>query len=100
MNCDLSILLRVNNSSVTSDKNSLRECHVFYKTLYTAEPINLESQDWLLDQLDTALTADDQHRCEGELTLNEYFDSHSCPQTSRRGVTTYLLNFIAVSGAF
>ena len=69
--------LRVNNSSVTSDKNILRECREFYQTLYTAEQVNLESQDWLLDQLDTALTADDQQRCEGELTLNECFEAVS-----------------------
>ena len=69
--------LHVNNLSVTSDKNILQECRYFYKTLYTVKLVNLESQDWLLDQLDTALTADDQHRCEGELTLNERFEAVS-----------------------
>ena len=69
--------LRVNNFSVTSDKNILQECRDFYKTLYTVKPVDLESQDWLLDQLDTALTADDQHRCEGELTLYECFEAVS-----------------------
>ena len=54
---------RVNNSSVS--------------TLYTAEPVDFENQDWLLNQLDTALTANDQHHREGELMVNECFEAAS-----------------------
>ena len=61
---------RVNNTSVTSDKNILRD-------VYNAEPVDLESQDWLLEQLDHFLTVDDQKLCEGELSLAECFKAAS-----------------------
>ena len=44
--------LRFNLSTVTSHKHILRECRDFYTKLYTAEPIDFASQEWLLNQLD------------------------------------------------
>ena len=52
-------------------KEILAECRAFYKNLYSAEPVNHESQQWLLSQLETALSSEDQTRCEGKLTLDE-----------------------------
>ena len=75
--------LRVNNTSVTSDKNILWKCRDFYENLYTAEPVDLESQDWLLEQLDQFLTGDDQALCEGELTLAKCFEAASQMSTNK-----------------
>ena len=43
---------------------------IFYKSLYTEEPVDETSQDWLLSQLDKILAFKDQANCEGELTLS------------------------------
>ena len=43
----------------------------------------MESQDWLLDQLDQFLTSDGQARCEGELTLSECFEAASQMSTNK-----------------
>ena len=63
--------LRVNDMAVTSNKEILSACRSFYKSLYSEEPVDFESQDWLLDQLDTALSGEDQLKCEGDITLAE-----------------------------
>ena len=46
-------------------------CHTFYSNLYSAEPVDIPSQDWLLANLDRSLTSEDQQKCEGLLTLSE-----------------------------
>ena len=63
--------LRVNDMAVTSNKEILSACRSFYKSLYSEEPVDFESKDWLLDQLDTALSGKDQLKCEGDITLAE-----------------------------
>ena len=64
--------LRVDsNTTVRSNTAILRECHAFYSSLYTEELVDRESQDWLLQQLDSTLSSEDQARCEGELTFSE-----------------------------
>ena len=64
--------LRVdNNTTVTTSRGILQECNTFYKALYTEEPVDIPSQDWLLGQLDSALSSEDQALCEGELTFSE-----------------------------
>ena len=40
--------LRVDNRTATSHKNILTACRDFYANLYTAEPVDLKCQDWLL----------------------------------------------------
>ena len=64
-------LRRADDTIVSSGKEILAECRAFYKNLYSAEPVNHESQQWLLSQLETALSSEDQTRCEGKLTLDE-----------------------------
>ena len=44
--------LCVGNVSLTSTRDILHACHGFYSDLYTAEPMDLPCQDWLLAQLD------------------------------------------------
>ena len=51
--------------------------------LYTAEPVNLKYQDWLLNQLDTTLTSENQEKCEGALTLSECYEALSQMQTNK-----------------
>ena len=67
--------LRVGHISVTSTRDILRECHSFYSDLYSVEPVDLSSQDWLLAQLDRSLTSEDQQKCEGHLTLAECYEA-------------------------
>ena len=66
-------LRRADDTIVSSGKEILAECRAFYKNLYSAEPVNHESQQWLLSQLETALSSEDQTRCEGKLTLDECY---------------------------
>ena len=54
-----------------TSRGILKECNTFYKTLYTEELTDRTSQDWLLEQLDSALSSEDQALCEGELTVLE-----------------------------
>ena len=75
--------LRVGDQTVTSHKNILTACRDFYANLYTAEPVDLKCHDWLLDQLDTALTSEDQEKCEGSLTLAECYEALSQMQTNK-----------------
>ena len=64
--------LRVSDNTITkTSRGILHECHDFYKALYTAEPTDSECQAWLLEQLDSTLTSEEQKLCEGELTLEE-----------------------------
>jgi len=60
-----------NNTTVKTSRGILKECRAFYKTLYTEEPTDHESQDWLFEQLDATLSSEDQALCEGELTVLE-----------------------------
>ena len=59
------------HTTVKTSWSILKECNAFYKTLYTEEPIDHESQEWLLEQLDSTLSSEDQALCEGELTALE-----------------------------
>ena len=55
--------------SVTVQTEILASALDCYKSLYTEEPVDEASQDWLLSQLDKTLAFEDQAKCEGELTL-------------------------------
>ena len=66
-----------------SHKNILTACRDFYVNLYTAEPVDLKCQDWLLNQLDSTLTSEDQEKCEGALTLSECYEALSQMQTNK-----------------
>ena len=66
-----------NNTTVKTSQGILRECNAFYKALYTEEPVGRQSQDWLLEQLDSTLTFKDQKLCKGELTFLECYTALS-----------------------
>ena len=59
------------HTTVTNSWGILKECRAFYRDLYTVELTDRESQDWLLEQLDSTLSSEDQALCEGELTVLE-----------------------------
>ena len=59
------------HTTVKTSRGILKECNTFYKNLYTEEPTDRSSQDWLLERLDSTLTSEDQALCEGELTVEE-----------------------------
>ena len=59
------------HTTVKTSRGILKECNAFYKGLYTEEPTDRTSQDWLLEQLDSTLSSEDQALCEGELTILE-----------------------------
>ena len=64
--------LRVtNHTTEKSCRGILHECRAFYKALYTEEPLDSASQDWLIKQLDSTLTSEDEKLSEGELTHDE-----------------------------
>jgi len=56
---------------VKTSQGILQECNAFYKALYTEELVDRQSQDWLLEQLDSTLTSEDQKLGEGEPTFLE-----------------------------
>ena len=86
--------LRVWDRTVTSHKIILTACRDFYVNLYTAEPGNLKYQDWLLNQLDTTLTSENQEKCEGALTLSECYEALSQMQTNKSpGADGFLVEF-------
>ena len=68
---------------INSHTSVLRECHNFYKSLYSAEFIDQVSQEWLLTQLDSSLTLEDQAQCEGELTVFECHEALSQMQSGK-----------------
>ena len=75
--------LHVGNQTVTSHKNILTASQDFYANLYCAEPVDLKCQDWLLDQLDTTLTSEDQEKCKGILMLSECYEALSQMLTNK-----------------
>ena len=42
-----------------------------YQDLFSEEEVDLEAQDWLLDQLSWSLDEQEQASCEGLLTVEE-----------------------------
>ena len=66
--------LQINATQTVMSTNAfLRECHAFFKNLYTSEPVDLGCQNWLLDQLDSSLSLDDQATCKGSNFLTQIF---------------------------
>ena len=45
--------------------------NVFYQDVFSEEEVDLEAQDWLLNQLSMYLDEQEQASCEGSLTVEE-----------------------------
>ena len=60
---------------MTNDKEILPTALDFYKSLYTKEPVDEVSKDWLLGQLELYLADEERGLCKGELTGVECYDT-------------------------
>ena len=64
--------LKSHSGELLSDSKDIRkEMNDFYKDLYSEEEVDLEAQDWLLDQLSMSFDEQQQASCEGFLTVEE-----------------------------
>ena len=64
--------LKSRSGELLSDSKDIRkEMNDFYQDLYSEEKVDLEAQDWLLDQLSMSLDEQEQASCEGLLTAEE-----------------------------
>ena len=63
--------LKSHSGELLSDSKDIREeMNDFYQDLFSEE-VDLEAQDWLLDQLSMSLDEQEQASCEGLLTVEE-----------------------------
>ena len=68
----------LNSSSgvLLSDSRDIRaEMNNFYQDLFSVEEVDLEAQNWLLDQLSMCLDEQEQDSCEGLLTVDECWEA-------------------------
>ena len=64
--------LKSHSDELLSDSKDIRkEMNNFYQDLFYDEEVDLEAQDWLLDQLSMSLSEQEQAPCEGLLTVQE-----------------------------
>ena len=64
--------LKSHSGELLSDSKDIRkETNDFYQDLFSEEEVDLEVQDWLLDQLSMSFDEQEQASCEGLLTIEE-----------------------------
>ena len=64
--------LKSHSGELLSDSKDIRkEMDDFYQDLFSVEEVDIEAQDWLLDQLSISLDKQEQASCEGLLTAEE-----------------------------
>ena len=64
--------LKSHSGELLSDSKDIRkEMNDFYKDLFSEEEVDLEAQDWLLDQLSMSVDEEEQALWEGLLTIEE-----------------------------
>ena len=87
-----------------SDSRDIRkEMNSFYQDLFTEEEVDMEAQNWLLDQLSMSLNDQEQTSCEGLLTVEECREALNGMNTGKSpgidGLTAeFYLAFWAVIG--
>ena len=69
-------LLTEDGTLVETQDEILKETTNVYKQLYTLEKMDDLTQDYLLNNLKQTLTDKDKDSIEGEITLNEIFNSY------------------------
>ena len=84
-------------------KDIRQEMNLFYKELFSEEDVDLDAQNWLLDQLSMSLDEEEQTSCEGLLTAEECRKALNGMDTGKSpgidGLTTeFYLAFWAVLG--
>ena len=64
--------LKSHSGELLSDSKDIRkEMNDFYQDLLSEDEVDVEAQDWLLDQLSMSLDEQEQASCEGLLTIEE-----------------------------
>ena len=87
-----------------SDSRDIRkEMNNFYQDLFTEEEVDMEAQNWLLDQLSMSLNGEEQTSCERLLTVEEYREALNGMNTGKSpgidGLTAeFYLAFWAIIG--
>ena len=67
-----------------SDSRDIRkEMNSFYQDLFAEEEVDMEAQNWLLDQLSMSLNGQEQTSCEGLLTVEECREALNGMNTGR-----------------
>ena len=62
--------LKSHSGELLSDSKDIRkEMNDFYQDLFSEEEVDLEAQDWLLDQLSMSLDEQEEASCDGLLTV-------------------------------
>ena len=97
----------LNSSSgvLLSDSRDIRaDMNNFYQDFFSEEEVDLEAQDWLLDQLSMCLDEQEQNSCEGLLTVDECREALNGMDTGKSpgidGLTAeFYLAFWAVLGS-
>ena len=56
---------------LSDSRDISKEMNNFYQDLFTEEEVDMEAQNWLLDQLNMSLNDQEQTSCEGLLTVEE-----------------------------
>ena len=97
--------LKSHSGELLSDSKDIRkEMNDFYQDLFSEKEIDLEAQDWLLDQLSMSLDEQEQPSCEGLLTVEECHDALNGMDTEKSpgidGLTTefYIVFWTVLGG--
>ena len=76
--------LKSHSGELLSDSEDIRkEMNDIYQDLVSEEEVDLEAQDWLLDQLSMPLDEQDQASCEGLLTVEECHEALNGKDTGK-----------------
>ena len=64
--------LKSHSGKLLSDSKEIRkEMNDFYQDIFFEEEVDLEAQDWILDQLSMSFDGQEEASCEGFLTVEE-----------------------------
>ena len=79
--------LKSHSGELLSDSKEIRkEMNDFYQDLFSEEEVDLEAQDWLLDQLSMSLDEQEQASYEGLLTVEECCEVLNGIDTGKPGI--------------
>ena len=87
--------LKSHSGELLSDSKDIRkEMNDFYQDLFSEEKVDLEAQDWLLDQLSMSLDEQEQASCEGLLTAEECHEALNGMDTGKSpGIDGLMVEF-------
>ena len=93
------IELKSHSGELLSDSKDIsKEMNDFYQDLFSEEKVDLEAQDWLLDQLSMSLDEQEQASCEGLLTVEECREALNGMDTGKSSGTDGLTDELDLYG--